>query len=264
MRASQWLACFVVLSVTVLTAQSGPKIDHQRGIEIRGGYGMYLNMTDPNTFVKGFTGPSGYSQKEYTESEGSFMGGITLLYKTQPYFAWHIGLNVLGTDSATATAVNAANETQTARVFTNAVEIFLTANYYWHITPRFNLELGAGPAFYLSSLDREVSTQSQAVYGESFYGANGRSFGFTGELGAEFFLSSAVSLKLGGGFRWAPVTRYKFFREVVGQTGNYKVGEIAYWQNTFDTFEADFSGAYLNAGLRVYFDPAAPWNKYGE
>lgn len=221
-------------------------------------------MSDPNTFAKNFA--NGYSNSEYSESKGAFSGGLSLLYKTEPYFAWHVGFNFLSTDSATAKGVNVNGQDESAHVFVNAVELFMSANYYWNLTPRFNLELGAGPSFYLSSLDREVSTTAQPVYGESFYGADGRAFGFKGDLGLEFFLSSAVSLKLGGGFRWASVTRFKYFRELIdSQTGEkYNQGEIAYWPSSFDSFEADFSGGYAELGLRVYFDPATSWKKYGE
>jgi len=263
MRSLTWLTCLGLLSITFVAAQARD-IDHQRGIEVRGGYGLYMDMADPNTFAENFTGASGYSQSEYNKSNGALSGGLSLLYKSEPYFGWHIGLNFLSTDSATAKAQNTSGQTESARVLVNTVELFLTANYYWNITPRFNLELGAGPSFYLSSMDREVTASSQSAYGESFYGAHGRSFGFKGDLGLEFFLSKVVSFKLGGGFRWAPVTRFKYFRELVGPAGKYNQGEIAYWPNGFNTFEADFSGAFLDAGLRIYFDPAAPWNKYGE
>ena len=263
MRALRGLT-FLLLIFALGTTLWAKDFDHRRGLEVRGGYGMYLDMADPNTFVKNFTGPSNYSQTEYSESQGALGGGFSLLYKSKPYLAWHIGINFLGTDSATAEAENAGNQVEATRVLVKTVELFCTANYYWNITPRFNLELGAGPTFYLASLDREISVNSQDSYGESFYGAHGRSFGFKGDLGLEFFLSSAVALKLGGGFRWAPVTRFKYYREVVTSDGTRNEGQIAYWNDTFDTFEADFSGAFLDLGLRVYFDPAAPWNEHGE
>jgi len=263
MHTLKWSAfsALIIVLCAYHSAQGG-EIKHQRGIELRGGYGLYLDMSDPNNFAEDFTGTSGYLQSEFSESLGSFSGGFSLLYKTRPYFGWHIGLNILSTDSATATAVQ-GSQVQTARVFMNAVEIFVTANYYWNLSPRINIHLGAGPAFYLSTLDREVTTETQSVYGESFYGAHGRTFGFTGGLGCEFFLSSAVSLKVGGGFRLAPISRFKYFRELVGPEGKYDQGEIAYWQGTFDTFEADFSGAFVDIGLRIYFEPAAPWNEHG-
>jgi hypothetical protein len=263
MRALKGLTLLFLIGALCLPAW-GKDIDHQRGIEVRGGYNMYLDMADPNTFAENFTGIQDYSQTEFNKSEGAISGGLTLLYKSEPYFAWHIGFNFLSTDSATARAANAASQVEATRVFVKTVELFFSGNYYWNITPRFNLELGAGPSFYLSSMDREVSSASQDVYGESFYGAHGRAFGFKGDLGMEFFLSQAVSLKLAGGFRWAPVTRFKFFREIVIENGTVNQGEIAYWPDSFDTFEADFSGAFVDLGLRVYFDPAAPWNKYGE
>lgn len=266
MRFSTGLICLsiVVSFCAFQTARSGD-IDHQRGIELRGGYGMYLNNSDPNTFVKDLTVLPGYSQTEYTESKGAFSGGMSLLYKTRSYFTWHIGFNVIANDSATASGVNSSNQAQSARIFMNTVELFFTANYYWNLSPRFNLEFGAGPAFYLSSLDFEYNGTYQGYSGESisFYGAHGRSFGFTGSLGAEFFLSEVLSLKVGGGFRWAPVSRFKYFREVSTPEGKETIGEIAYWPGTFNTFETDFSGAFLDVSLRVYFDPAAPWNKYG-
>ena len=268
MRTLKWSVCLsLILVMSSCPIARGGEIQHQYGIELRGGYGLYLNNTDPNTFAKDFEGNStaGYSQKEYAESVGGITGGISLLYKTRDYFAWHIGLNVLGSDSATATASMANSPDQTGRVFMNTVEIFLTANYYWHLSPRFNLQFGAGPAFYLASLDREVSSAAEPIYGESFYGAHGRSFGFTGAVGAELFLSNALSVKLGGGFRWAPVDRFKYFVEVIDPEDpniTFEKGEIAYWEGTFDTFEVDFSGLFAEIGFRIYFEPAAKWKKY--
>jgi len=87
----------------------------------------------------------------YDESTGAIAGGVSLLYKSKNYFGWHIGLNVLGTDEATATALDANNQVQAVRTYMNAVEIFLTGNYYWHLSPRFNLHIGAGPTFYFAS-----------------------------------------------------------------------------------------------------------------
>ncbi len=248
------IICLVAVGLLNHTVWSRD-FDHQYGIEVRGGYSLYLDNADPNSLVQGFTGGTGYTQQEYTESLGAFGGGFSLLLKSEPYFGWHIGLNVLATDSATATAVN-GNQTQMAQVFVNSVELFFTANYYWHITPRFNLQFGAGPAFYLSSMDRVTPEGSDATYGETFYGAHGRSFGFKGDAGMEFFLSSAVAFKLGAGFRWAPVNRFKYFKE----SGTITEGQIAYWKTgSFDTFEANFSGAYIDVGLRFYFDPVSYW-----
>jgi hypothetical protein len=234
-------------------------IVHQYGIELRGAYGLYLDNADPNTFVENFTGTSGYHQSEYNKSLGALGGGISLLYKTEDYFAWHIGLNMLSSDSASAIAVKAGSTDQYGRIKTSAVELFFTANYYWMIGSRFNLEFGAGPSFYLASLDREVSTGADALYGESFYGAHGRSFGLLGTVGAELFLSNAIALNAKGGFRLAAINRFKFFREVTSTSGNYKEGEIAYWANSFDTFETNYTGPFAELGLRIYFDPASGW-----
>lgn len=270
MRALKWSVCLsLILAFYASSVAWAGDIEHQYGIELRGGYGLYIDNTDPNTFAKDFEGNTtgGYSQEEYTESLGAFTGGLSLLYKSRDYFGWHIGLNVLGTDSATATAVKANSPDQSGRVFISAVEIFLTANYYWHLSPRLNLQIGAGPAFYLASLDREATAGSEAIYGSSFYGAHGRSFGFTGSMGAEFFLSNALSVRFGGGFRWAPIDRFKYFQEETDEDGTHKEGMIAYWANpdgtpSYDTFEANFSGIFAEIGFRIYFESAAKWKKY--
>lgn len=264
MRALIWLTALAfVLSICANNAVQAGDIEHKYGVELRGGYGLYLDNADPNDFAKGFTGTSGYSQTDYSESVGAFTGGFSLLYKSQDYFGWHIGMNVLGTDSATATAAQLGDPDQVARVFMNATEIFVTANYYWHITSGFNIQIGAGPAFYLANLDIEASQSAVASYGAGVYGAHGSTFGFTGGLGAELFLSHAFSLKLAGGFRWAPVSRFKYFHD----EGDVKKGEIVYWVNpdgtsTNNTFEVDFSGAFAEIGIRIYFEPAAQWKKY--
>lgn len=265
MGALKWVVCIsLVLMISVGSILEAKDIDRKYGIELRGGYGLYLDNTDPNSFVKGFADVPGYTMKEYTESTGALSGGISLLYKTEDYFAWHIGLNVFGSDSATAKALNANNQVQTGRVYMNVVELFLTANYYWRVTPRFDLQFGAGPAFYLASLDKEVSQGAVTAHGDSFYGAHGRSFGFIGALGGEFFLSDVLAIKLGGGYRFASISRFKYYREITGPSGIYKQGEIAYWPDTFDTFQVDFSGLFAEIGLRIYFEPAAKWKQYGD
>ncbi|MBU0519080.1 hypothetical protein KJ564_09120, partial [bacterium] len=101
---------------------------------------------------------------------------------------------------------------------------------------------------------------SDAVYGESFYSAHGRTFGFLGNISAEFFLSDAIALKLGGGYRFARLDRFKYNVEYADeQLANVTVkkGTVAYWQGTYDTFEVDFSGAFVELGLRIYFEPTA-------
>ncbi len=266
MRAIKWIIC-LSLTVIFLIGSSGfsKDLERQYGIELRGGFGLYLDNADPNSFVKNFQGTQGYSQKEYTESQGSLTGGFSLLYKSRPYFAWHVGLNVLATDSATAVATHPTNDDQMGRIYFRTVEIFVSPTFYWNISPRFNLQAGAGPAFYLASLDRENLGGADVVYGDSFYGAHGRSFGFRGELGAELFLSKAVSLRLGGGFRWAQVNRFKYYTEFNDPEQpniTLKKGVLAYWPGTYDTFEVDFSGVFAEVGLRIYFEPAAKWKQY--
>ncbi|MCX6641030.1 MAG: outer membrane beta-barrel protein [bacterium] len=260
MRKIQGLAALALICLLSIgsTAWAGD-FPHQYGIELRGGYGIYLDNTDPNNFAKDFFGTSGYTQKEYNKSQGALGGGISVLYKTEEYFAFHVGLNVLSSDSATAIAVNNANQAQYGRIFTSAVELFVTANYYWNISDRLNLQFGAGPAFYLASLDRESTAGADALYGDSFYGAHGRSFGVLGTVGAELFLSDAIALRLGGGFRYAAVSRFKFFREIQDANGTHKEGEIAYWPESYNTFETNYSGPFAEVGLRIYFEPANAW-----
>ncbi len=269
MRALKWVVCFsFILTIAANSFAQAEDIEHKYGIELRGGYGSYLDNSDPNTTAQDFDDVlsgmgASITGRGYDESTGAITGGVSLLYKSKDYFGWHIGLNVLGTDEATATALDANNQEQAVRTYMNAVEIFLTGNYYWHLSPRFNLQIGAGPTFYFASLDLEYEGSSaQSYYGEGIYGAHGRSFGFMGSLGGEFFLSNAVSLKLGGGFRLAQINRFKYYREVTGPSGTYEEGQIVYWPGTFDTFEVNFSGAFAEIGLRVYFEPAAKWKQY--
>ncbi len=266
MRALKWIVCIgLCFAFGAGTVVQGGDIAHQYGIEFRGGYGLYMNNSDPDSYAENFEGlsASGYSQSEYNESTGAISGGISLLYKSKEYFAWHIGLNVLSTDSATAIAVNPGSDDQVGRVFFNTVELFFTANYYWNLSPRFNVQIGAGPAFYLASLDREALGGSDIRYGESFYGAHGRSFGFLGTLGAELYLSDAISFKFGGGFRYALIDRFKYFIETQGLDGSVlKTGNMVYWAGTSDTFEVDFTGAFVEVGFRVYFEPEAAWKNH--
>lgn len=265
MRALMWLLCFVVIITTSLTALAESKFEHQYGVELRGSRSLYLNMKDPNDYVKAFPWSPGFAGTEVDKSTGAFGGGVSVLYKSKPYFAWHVGLNVLATDSATAKAVS-GNQVQEARVLTQAVELFFTANYYWNITPRLNLEFGAGPSFYLASMDREKPSNVNSV--TQFYGAHGRAFGFVGTAGLELFLTKGMSLKAGGGFRAAHVGRFKYFEESLTPEGTTQIGRIAYWDGpsgstSFNTFEADFSGPFAEVGLRFYFEPKGDWG-HGE
>jgi len=259
MRLHLWFTTLsIALIICVASIATAGDVPHKYGIEFRGGYNLYMDNADPNNYVSGFTGTTGYTQTEYTESEGALSGGISLLYKTHDFFSWHIGMNVIGTDSATAIAGQSGSANQMARVYMRTVEIFFTANYYWNLSPRFNLQFGAGPSFYLASLDREALGGSEVVYGDSFYSAHGRTFGFLGTLGAEFFLSDAISLRLGGGYRFALVDRFKYTQELSSTETAYATiqkGQIAYWPDSFDTFEVDFSGAFAEFGLRIYFEP---------
>lgn len=262
MRTLKWLLCGSFIITTSLTALASD-IEHKYGIELRGARSMYLNMKDPNDFVKGFTWSPGYQSSGYKKSLGSFGGGFSMLYKSRPWFAWHIGLNVLATDSATAQAYSGA-QSQYTRVLTSATELFFTANYYWNISRAFNLEFGAGPSFYLASMDRERSSGTNDNNGTQFFGAHGRSFGALGTIGAELFLTKGFSLKAGGGFRLASVNRFKYYEDSPSLTGTTQVGQIAYWgssngQASYNTFKADFSGLFAEVGLRFYFEPKGDW-----
>ncbi|RJP74072.1 MAG: hypothetical protein C4524_13645 [Candidatus Zixiibacteriota bacterium] len=265
------MACIgIIIMLLAGGAAQSEDFPHKRGVELRGSYSLYMNDSDPNAFVQSFAGTA--AQSSFTETSGALGGGISFLMKSAPYFSWHVGLNVMGQDSATAEGLGMNGQDVSARVFINTVELFLTANYYWLIAPRFNLQFGAGPAFYMSSLDREVTGTylGQSGSSMSFFGAHGRSFGFLGDVGAEFFLTPAISLRAGGGYRFAPVSRFKYFREISTTEGRSNEGLIAYWPSadpnnpTYNTFEADFSGPFAMVGLRVYFEPAADWNPYDE
>ncbi len=255
-----------ILTICAVSLAVAGDIEHQYGIEFRGGYGLYMNNVDPDSYVEKFEGitATGYSQKEFTESTGALAGGISFLYKTEDYIGWSVGFNVFGTDSATATATNPdpALGDQYGRVYFQATELYFAAHYYWNIASRFNIHIGGGPAFYMASLDLEALGGADVQYGNSIYGAHGRSFGFKGSAGAELFLSDAISLKIAGGFRYAPIDRFKYFIEVQDSEDpniDYKKGEIAYWPNTYDSFEVDLSGVFVEVGLRIYFDPVANW-----
>ncbi len=215
------------------------KVMHKNtyGFQIIGGGGTYT-MGDINDYRHVDNWPE--------NDEDAVFGvgyGAAILYRAQEHVRFAIGFNVLGQDK---TYIEYAGEEFEQTV--SGGELYFQAEYLVPFNEDFNVSLNFGPAVYSGSLDRS------GTVGTSFADATGRAFGLRAGLGAQFLFSDRWGLHLMGGFRMAKIGE-------VSYEDRNGIEQIVYWNNN-RRVELDFTGAFVELGLRMYFEPATDWMKF--
>ena len=246
MKKTTFSLAILVIFCLSLSAFAG-EINHQRAVELRGGAAMYFMMDDPVDWANQFT-PN--LDKEMDFAPGF---GLSVLYKSHDNFVWNIGFNHLFA-AKTNFMIGSVEYEETA----TASEIFLAPGFIFWPESKMNLSISAGPSIVFASLDRIGPASSGSL--SEFYGASGRNLGFLAMANLEFALKQDVALKIGGGYRNAFVDQMEFVevnngaeakRQVMWTTG----GGV----ETARSYELDFSGAFIDVGLRYYFNPKKIW-----
>jgi len=218
-------------------------LDHQYGIQIVGGGGTYV-MDDVNAYRA-----SDYQTGNANDASTGISWGVALLYRSHEHFRWTIGYSALGQDKADATWNDPTTGDQGINEMTvSGNEWYLMPSYLITFSDALNVSLGAGPAIYSGKLDRR-STSATSVYD-----AHGRAVGIRAAVGAELVLSRTLGIHFLGGYRAAKVGTLVY-------KDQDEVEQTLYWGNSNRTLSLDFSGVFVEAGVRLYFDPATGWFK---
>ena len=216
-----------------------PQLDRRYGLQFIGGDGQYA-MDDVNAYVTD-NQPVGNS----TNVSGAVSWGFAMLYRTQKHFRWTIGYTALGQDKTEA-AWTDSNGDQLNEQTVSGNEYYVMGSYMLTFGDRFHLALGAGPELVSGRLDRR-STSTTSVYN-----AHGRSLGGRAGVAAEFMFTKNFGLHLMGGYRAAKVSNL-IYKDRSGTDTDL------YWGNSNRKMTLDFSGVFLEGGIRVYFQPATGW-----
>lgn len=234
-----FLTAVLLLALSLPTVMASA-IYHQRGLELRGGMSLYMQMTDPTDWANQFSG--GVSDE--MTSAPDF--GLSILYKSYRNFSWNIGYNHF---FAAKTSFGSGMYEEVM----DANEFFVVPSFIFWPEEGLNLSIGAGPTLMMASLDR--NSPMAGNLGE-FYGASGRNIGLLALANLEFGLNESLALKGGIGFRSVIVNKIEFTKMVGGTEYNYQV----MWTDTAGnestrSYELDYSGLFLEVGLRWYFIP---------
>lgn len=177
-------------------------------------------------------------------------GGFALLYRSHQNFRWTIGYSFLGQDGTEAAWLanpSDPNSVQVNEHTVNGSELYIMGNYLLRMGDVMHLSFSGGPALYTGTLDRRSS-------GQSFYDATGRGIGLRGGVGLQFMFGKSFGLHAMAGYRQAVIPKLVY----ENQNG---VEQVVYWGGANRQFALDFSGAFLEAGVRLYFEPATEWFK---
>ena len=232
-----------LLLITTFSAATAGDIYHQRALEIRGGLSMYLSMDDPVDWAQQFSSVS--DKMEFAPD-----AGLSILYKSHNHFVWNIGYNHL---FASRTSFDGGAYEEVI----DANEFFIVPSFILFPNSKLNFSLGAGPTLMMASLDRNSPMGSDM--GE-FYGATGRNMGALALANIEYLYKPNLAFKIGGGFRTVFINDINFIKTVDGQDYSYTV----MWTNSAGaesnrSYELDFTGLFIEFGIRWYFEPKSKW-----
>ena len=222
-----------------------PKIERRYGIQLTGGFSTYA-MNDLNDFRAGVDHINAGNSEE-AQSGGAW--GIAAVYRSHKNFRWTIGYSNLGEDQTYSTWINSVDgQTGINQQSVSGSEFYVMGSYMIRFGEALHLHLGAGPMIISGSLDR-YSTAANSVYA-----AKGRALGLRAAGGLEFLFSRNIGLHVAAGYRMANVSEVRY-------EDTDKNEEVLYNGSSNRTMELDFSGIFLEGGLRLYFDPDTGWFK---
>jgi opacity protein-like surface antigen len=231
---------------------------HKFGIQITGGGGMFA-MDDVNNYF--LTPDDDIAINDFNEAEFGVGGGMAILFRSHDRFRWHVGYNYLGKDSFEGnvtdlgTGISSSNEHAAS-----GSEFYLAGYYLYPFNDAFHLYFGAGVSIVNAKLDRITSL---ADYGPAIYDASGSAFGGTATLGAEFMITNSFGVIGAVGYRLANVgtLTYEDVNGTKDENGDLPIEEYVWDAGNNDArkISVDFSGAYGELGLRMYFDAATGW-----
>lgn len=232
-----------------------PDFEDKFGVELSGGFSMF-ELTDTNDY---FLLTQGYNTVD--EGQFGFGGGLALLYRSNEHFRWSIGYAFLGQESATGEYFSADDGVFYADEGTaTGSEFYVAGNYLVPITDHLDLFVGAGVGVVSGNYDLVINNDSPSQ-GTSRYDAKGRGLSTRLQLGGEFRVTEYLGVSLTGGYRFANVPEIRYEQRNSGDADTEPTETIIYWGSGNRKLTVDFSGAFAELGVRLYFDPATNWFK---
>jgi hypothetical protein len=217
------------------------KLDNRYGIQLQGGMAMYA-MSDVNDYRA-----TGAPTENEEDAEMGVAWGVSLLYRDSEHVRWEIGFSALGEDR-TYTTWQAGAVTSEVEQTVSGSEFFVIPTWMFSPDGAFLVSVGMGPTVISGSLDRSVTQ------GTSFFDATGRALGGRAQIALQWRFAEDWALNLLGGYRLAKVGR------LINEDRDGNENTI-YWGFNDREMSVDFSGAWVELGLRLYFKPATKWHK---
>ncbi|MDP8205823.1 MAG: outer membrane beta-barrel protein [Candidatus Electryonea clarkiae] len=218
---------------------------HTYGIQLTGGGSMYF-MNDVNDYTMWASG------QDANDEDAAFgiEGGFAILYRSTENFRLVIGFNALGQDRSYI-EWNVENNpiSQEIEQTISGNEIYVQGNYALEFFDFLDLHFLAGPAVYSGYLDYSAST------GQSFANAKGRALGVRLGLGAQLMLGENFGLNFDLGYRYAKIS------EVTWEDRN-GTPQVVYFGGSNRRLEVELSGAFVEIGARIYFEPVTDWVRF--
>ena len=236
----------LLICLAAQTAFAGD-IYHRRAVEFRGGMSLYMMMDDPYDWINSVIITPISEEIMFAPDFG-----FSILYKTHNNFVWNFGYNHLF-----ATRIEYTNLGSAYEELMDANEIYVIPSFIFRPEAKMNLSIGAGPTLMMASLDRNSPVGGNMA---EFYGAAGRNLGFLALANIEFLFKPNLAVKIGGGFRSVFINDINFVKDDNGTEQNYQV----VWTDgaggpSNKAYELDFTGVFVEFGIRWYFEPKNKW-----
>ncbi|MCB2213274.1 outer membrane beta-barrel protein [bacterium] len=233
-------------------------LPHKFGIQITGSGSMFA-MDDVNNYF--LTPIDNIQRNDYNEAELGIGGGLALLYRSHENFRWHIGYNYLGQDKFEGSFTNLEDgTTATNEHVASGGEFYVAGHYMMPFGDAFHVFIGGGVSLINAKIDRITS---QNEFDPAIYDASGTGLGIRASLGAEFMLTEMFGITGAIGYRLAnvPNLEYEDLTGSLDEEGNFPIEAYVWDANNNRTrkIAVDFSGAFLELGIRTYFDAATGW-----
>jgi len=232
---------------------------HKYGIEFQVG-GGYSLMQDVNDFIP-HTRMTGLTPTDEINIGGQF--GLGVLYRQMDNFGWQISYNRFAFLTNYRIATYFTSEESWAEQSLSGGEFYALATWYETFGPG-ELFLGVGPALYFANLDRSIDLVmdpgSHLTEG-GFAAAKGKALGLVGLLGLEVSLSDMMGFAVEAGARNGVVGTLKYTdqsgTEQVVYLDPYLIGVDP--SASYPKLTVDYSGFFVKATLRAYFQPSTAW-----
>ena len=225
------------------------ELNHKYGIQVHGTAGLFA-FDDINDYYRFSTSPT-YSS--VTEADMGFGGGSALLYRSSERFRWHFGYNWLGQEQAEASFFDEGVTKVNQQTMTGG-EFYVSGHYLIPLSSDdFHLFVGLGVSIVSATLDRSSALTS------GIYNANGRALGGRAIVGAELMLTEKFGLTLAAGYRAANVGELQYEDRTAVDEDGEPIKQTLFWGAGNRKIGADFSGPFVQGGIRYYFPPATDW-----